>query len=263
MSNKKSILFLAIAAGVAAFAWVTQSGRDTVTYSSEGKQKLEALKKDIVKYGGYVWDCGKSQPKPPGRKTTPYQTLDELSGDRDMEKRYVVMDMPESFEGKTVLDLGCNLGRICIDAAKRGATRVVGVDFAPDLIDVAKRYADWRHDELGEPTDTIEYYVYDLNQGVDKLKELIGEEQFDYVFCLSVWGVVEHQKIWDVLNQYTGELCWFEGHNINGKYGDQTRQYIERELTANLNTDKIQFLGYTNDDKRRQRANFKMQWKSS
>ena len=41
-------------------------------------------------------------------------------------------------EGKTVLDVGCGSGRYCIAYAAQGAKRVVGVDFAPGMIEIAK-----------------------------------------------------------------------------------------------------------------------------
>jgi 2-polyprenyl-3-methyl-5-hydroxy-6-metoxy-1,4-benzoquinol methylase len=44
-------------------------------------------------------------------------------------------------EGKTVLDVGCGSGRYCLAYAERGAARVVGVDFAEGMIDLAQEYA--------------------------------------------------------------------------------------------------------------------------
>src|SRR5207247_6358794 len=45
------------------------------------------------------------------------------------------------FEGKKILDVGCGSGRFCIAFAQNGADKVVGVDFAPAMIDIAKRLA--------------------------------------------------------------------------------------------------------------------------
>ena len=45
------------------------------------------------------------------------------------------------FEGKKVLDVGCGSGRFCIAFASKGAKKVVGVDFAPAMIDIAKTLA--------------------------------------------------------------------------------------------------------------------------
>jgi 2-polyprenyl-3-methyl-5-hydroxy-6-metoxy-1,4-benzoquinol methylase len=44
-------------------------------------------------------------------------------------------------DGKTVLDVGCGSGRYCVAYAQSGAERVVGVDFAETMIDLANEYA--------------------------------------------------------------------------------------------------------------------------
>jgi len=49
--------------------------------------------------------------------------------------------MPKNLEGKSVLDLGCNEGFFCIEAVKRGATRVVGIDKNPEFLEKARQRA--------------------------------------------------------------------------------------------------------------------------
>jgi len=44
-------------------------------------------------------------------------------------------------EGRTVLDLGCGSGRYLVEAIHRGAARAVGLDIAPEMIDLARRLA--------------------------------------------------------------------------------------------------------------------------
>ena len=44
-------------------------------------------------------------------------------------------------EGRTFLDVGCGSGRFCLEYAARGAARVVGVDVAPQMIEIANRLA--------------------------------------------------------------------------------------------------------------------------
>lgn len=43
--------------------------------------------------------------------------------------------------GKRVLDVGCGSGRFCIEYAAHGAAHVLGVDFAPAMIDRAREIA--------------------------------------------------------------------------------------------------------------------------
>ena len=43
--------------------------------------------------------------------------------------------------GARVLDIGCGTGRYSIECAKRGASQVVGIDFAPSMIDFSQEMA--------------------------------------------------------------------------------------------------------------------------
>jgi 2-polyprenyl-3-methyl-5-hydroxy-6-metoxy-1,4-benzoquinol methylase len=43
--------------------------------------------------------------------------------------------------GKRVLDAGCGSGRYAVEFARRGAVHVVGVDFATEMLELARKYA--------------------------------------------------------------------------------------------------------------------------
>jgi 2-polyprenyl-3-methyl-5-hydroxy-6-metoxy-1,4-benzoquinol methylase len=45
------------------------------------------------------------------------------------------------FEGKKILDVGCGSGRFCIAFAQNGAAKVIGIDFARAMIEIADRLA--------------------------------------------------------------------------------------------------------------------------
>lgn len=57
------------------------------------------------------------------------------------EEREVLKEI--NWRGKTVLDVGCGTGLLCYEAARRGAKKVVGIDFAKGAIEVAS--ATYRH----------------------------------------------------------------------------------------------------------------------
>lgn len=53
----------------------------------------------------------------------------------------LTLERLEPIAGKTILDVGCGSGRYCLAYAERGAARVVGIDFAEAMIDLARDYA--------------------------------------------------------------------------------------------------------------------------
>ena len=61
---------------------------------------------------------------------------------RDMYERYrLTFEASGDITNKTVLDIGCGGGRYSIEFAKRGAAQVVGLDFAPNMLEMATRHA--------------------------------------------------------------------------------------------------------------------------
>jgi 2-polyprenyl-3-methyl-5-hydroxy-6-metoxy-1,4-benzoquinol methylase len=59
-----------------------------------------------------------------------------------VQKRLEVnVEKLEPLEGKRILDVGCGSGRFCIAFAQKGAKYVLGVDFAPAMIDIANQLA--------------------------------------------------------------------------------------------------------------------------
>lgn len=69
-----------------------------------------------------------------------YQSFPELGqvkGARDCAQRIRLFD-PLDFTGRSVLDLGCNLGGMLFEARRLGATRLTGVECEPALIERAE-----------------------------------------------------------------------------------------------------------------------------
>ena len=53
----------------------------------------------------------------------------------------LTLERLEPLAGKSVLDVGCGSGRYCLAYAEKGTTKVVGVDFAAPMIELAKKHA--------------------------------------------------------------------------------------------------------------------------
>ena len=94
---------------------------------------------------------------------------------------FVRAHLPEDLSGKTLLDVGCNAGFYCFEAARRGAERVVGVDAQRHLV----RQARFVGRALQLPSVSFEKVsVYDLDPAA------LGG-QFDITLAL---GLVYHCK---------------------------------------------------------------------
>lgn len=79
-------------------------------------------------------------------------------------------EMPD-LRGKSVLDLGCGSGRYIVEALHRGASRVVGVDFAPEMLTIAAQLL-----EANPERDRVELRC-------ENLQKLALHEQFDLVIA--------------------------------------------------------------------------------
>ena len=61
---------------------------------------------------------------------------------KDMYLRYeMTIRECEDVSGKTALDIGCGSGKYCITLAKMGARKVIGLDFAENMLELAEQSA--------------------------------------------------------------------------------------------------------------------------
>ena len=172
-------------------------------------------------------------------KDAAYQSVPELdlSGLRDLEKRFEIMGLNrEDFKGKTVLDVGCDLGGFSRYASGNGALRVVGVDHRnkPSL---AFEISNW----LGYWN--IDFIRASLPGEVDKIESKTGIDQFDIVFALAVIGHVGGYAEWLPELCKDGGTFWLEGH------GKQENKHYQRELRKMLDKDftQVEFIGMSED----------------
>jgi SAM-dependent methyltransferase/tRNA A-37 threonylcarbamoyl transferase component Bud32 len=167
-----------------------------------------------------------------------YQSLDDSDPrGRDMGHRYAVMGVPENFFNASVLDIGCNIGRICMDAKKLGAARAIGIDHRKDVVDGMNGY-------FKQKGIDVTLFTFDINEGVESLQSIIGPAPFEYVFALSIWSHVDQQKLWKIINRFCTKVCFFEDHcpsRVN------SLDKLKRMLEENLHFRKIDFMGFTTD----------------
>lgn len=69
------------------------------------------------------------------------KTIDKLFRKAVYLRFYRTIENCKPAEGKTMLDIGCGPGLYCIELARIGASKVVGIDFAPKMIELARKFA--------------------------------------------------------------------------------------------------------------------------
>lgn len=68
----------------------------------------------------------------------PYQTFDDQAGDSRSPDKLKKLHFPANMRGMSFLDIGCNEGYFCIEAVRRGASRVIGIDSNPEVLERAR-----------------------------------------------------------------------------------------------------------------------------
>ena len=97
-------------------------------------------------------------------------------------ERYIItFERAGDVTGKEILDVGCGSGVYAVDFARRGARRVVGVDFSGNMLELARQEAE-RH----QVADRCEFIQADF-------LELDLKDKFDISIAMGVFDYVPDQ----------------------------------------------------------------------
>ena len=107
--------------------------------------------------------------------------------------------LPADLSGKTVLDIGCNAGFYAMEMKRRGAARVLGLDYDEDYLAQARFAAEVQ----GLDIEFRQMSVYDVGQ--------LGE-RFDVVFFIGVLYHLRHPLLaLDLIREHVaGDLLVFQ-----------------------------------------------------
>lgn len=110
--------------------------------------------------------------------------------------------------GKTVLDLGSNIGGIAFEALRVGARRVLGFEFVKERVDICEELAKYLNQK------DISFQLGDLNiilNDPELYKSYSSAWQSDVIFCTSVDAYIGSKyKLYQLLFDITKEVCYFE-----------------------------------------------------
>jgi len=152
---------------------------------------------------------------------------DYVEGSRNTLYRMNQMGIGLDLSGRTVLDLGCNLGAICFEAYQRGARNISGLDYEVDYINCAIDLA--RHNGF-----QINFQRMDL-MGTDVVPYINGyyaDEPIDIVFALSLYKHVS-ASLWKTLSNIKWKKCYVESNNVGDRgYDSDHAREMERGMKA-------------------------------
>jgi 2-polyprenyl-3-methyl-5-hydroxy-6-metoxy-1,4-benzoquinol methylase len=164
-----------------------------------------------------------------------YTKIDDLIGQRRIKKRLENFNINSSvIQGKTVLDIGSNVGGILLETNKFNPKKAIGLEYDNDKVNISNNI-----NSLNYINSNLEFYQMDVESG--KFYEEFNQ-RFDVVFCLAV---IEHLKDKEKFIAKLSDLCtsilYFEG-NSNSDITFLTNQL----KISGFHT--VEFIGMSNDE---------------
>ena len=134
-----------------------------------------------------------------------------------LSEKLAMMHLPDDLTGWSLLDIGCNEGFFTIEACRRGATEVLGVD-NQQRKDVAAKFSLVKS-ILGHSADFQEWDVQDA--------EAKGLRTFDIVLFLSVFHHLRYPFFaLDRVASLTGRMAIMEFVVADTAPGDESAQLL-------------------------------------
>lgn len=134
---------------------------------------------------------------------TPRFVVHVSEAERDSLKRLRKFGISKAlFEGKRVLDLGCNAGAMLFQAANMDISYGLGIEYDIEKVNVAEEIRTLSH------INNIEFRQADIDM-------LHGKDvgKFDIVFCLAIIAhVMDEDHLFQLLGEVTQQSLYFEGN---------------------------------------------------
>ena len=132
----------------------------------------------------------------------------------------------EPVQGKSVLDIGCGPGHYSITLAQRGASRVLGIDFAEGMLKIATDHA--RSIGVGDRCkfEVADFYTFPADQ------------QFDYVIVMGFMDYMpDPEKVVGKVLSLTRNKAFFSFPVAGGLLGWQRQMRYKKRCDLFLYTE--------------------------
>jgi SAM-dependent methyltransferase len=182
---------------------------------------------------------------PKGRRKQSYQSYwlgDEyIAGSRDVLYRLEKLGLPKTLLESSVLDLGCNLGTVCVECYNRGSREILGIDNDKDYVECARDLARYN----GHQINFIQSDLKDSDKIVKYIKSYFSKP-VDHVFALAMYKHIGN-SLWDILDGINFRTVYLESSGCK----DITTPHVvevDKQLKERY---EVEFLGFTEDRSKR------------
>ena len=167
-----------------------------------------------------------------GSFTLPYLSAPKEESQRNSEVRCTQLGLKEEMiRGRSVLDLGSNIGAMLFEMQKYKPGKCLGIEYDGSKVKVASKTAAYNS------LNNVSFQVGDI----EKLTAAdIG--RYDIVFCLAVLShMKDKDRLFRLLSEVTSETLYFEGNS------DSDPGYVNSKL-LDCGFKKVSDLGFCMDD---------------
>lgn len=181
---------------------------------------------------------------PANRRRRNYQSYwldgEYVKGSRDTLKRFDAMGIPKDLSGKTIVDLGCQIGAICTECYLRGARVITGIDMNMDYIQIAHNIAMYNNHKIYYSVKDLANLLWGTN---------IFTYKFDILFLLSMYKHIKDSNFRSLLIFLKWKEAYIESNNCSNGY--ESKQALDIEMAIRNNCKKYIRLGILEDRGRR------------
>ena len=127
--------------------------------------------------------------------------------------------------GKRIVDLGCQLGAMVIEAYRRGARKVTGIEYEKDYVMCSR-------DLCRANGFNINIIEGDLNvpeKIISYLNSYYQDQSIDILFALALYKHIK-DNLWILLDRLNWKVCYLESHNAPELRQNAHVQLMERKF---------------------------------
>ncbi|VBB19020.1 hypothetical protein YASMINEVIRUS_1552 [Yasminevirus sp. GU-2018] len=170
--------------------------------------EADAIYQELMRFSGPHTDLGKVSKTLTGHDIYGSYHLEGFTKTNALRNTQVRFDeflVPDSLEGKKVFDIGCCLGSLSFECARRKCSSVTGFEYCNERVNVCNKLA--KHLNL----NNIQFIQSDINEKSKDVDSFIKNHgTADIVFCCALDAYVDKERLYSFVSKISKDVCFFE-----------------------------------------------------